>query len=281
MLELIYRFDPSQQVSRHAPQDPADAQQWLEQGNAEFASLAVGEGNVSRVVHFDLDDFGVAAEGSVLKQQPFAVVLGCSDARVPTEMIFQQGCNDLFVVRVAGNVLGEEQLGSIDYAVENLGKDLKLLVVLGHSRCGAVTATVDAFLKPSEYLSLSASHHVRAIVNALFPAVRGAAEALSVVWGDDVVRRPGYRAALIETAVIFNAGLTASILHEEFARPDADRRIVFGVYDLGSRRVHVPLASQAADAPAVRLLDAPACRDAFRRFAADVVGSSFVRDLLG
>ena len=73
------------------------------------------------------------------KQAPFAVVIGCSDARVPTEMIFGQGFNDLFVIRVAGNVLGDVCLGSIDFAVEALSESVKLLVVLGHSGCGAVT----------------------------------------------------------------------------------------------------------------------------------------------
>ena len=76
-------------------------------------------------------------------QTPFALVLGCSDARAPIERIFDQSLNDLFVIRVAGNVLGVECLGSIDYAVNQLGASLKLLVVLGHSTCGAVTAAVE------------------------------------------------------------------------------------------------------------------------------------------
>ena len=71
--------------------------------------------------------------GSVPAQTPYALALGCSDARVPIELIFDQSPNDLFVIRVAGNVLGVECLGSIDYAVANLGKSLKLVVVLGHT----------------------------------------------------------------------------------------------------------------------------------------------------
>jgi carbonic anhydrase len=99
---------------------------------------------------------------------------------VPIELVFDQACNDLFVVRVAGNVLGQEQLGSVGYAMDHLGQHLKLLVALGHSRCGAVTAAVDAFLRPTEYLGLLSNHYVRAIVNSLLPAVRGAAAALAV-----------------------------------------------------------------------------------------------------
>ena len=72
------------------------------------------------------------------EQRPFAAVLGCSDARVPIELIFNEGPNDLFIVRVAGGGLGLEVLGSLKYAVEQLGGTLKLIVVLGHSGCGAV-----------------------------------------------------------------------------------------------------------------------------------------------
>src|SRR5262245_52113317 len=233
MFEIIYRYDPSRHIGRQSPADAAEARRRLEEGNQTFVSLATGSPDGSRVVYFDLADLGVAAESGGPRQQPFAVVIGCSDARVPTELIFDRACNELFVVRVAGNILGQEQLGSIDYAVEHLGENLKLLVALGHSGCGAVKAAVNAFLQPAEYLGLLSSHHIRAIVNSPFPAVRGAATSLAVTWGDDVVNRPGYRNALTECAVILNAALTASILREEFGDPARGLRVVFGVYDLG------------------------------------------------
>jgi carbonic anhydrase len=94
-------------------------------------------------------------------QHPFAAVLGCSDSRVPPEIIFDQGLGDLFVVRVAGNVLDENGLGSLEYAVENLY--CPLIIVLGHSKCGAVTAAVDGKRLPG---------HVQEILEALKPAVR-------------------------------------------------------------------------------------------------------------
>jgi len=253
----------------------------LEEGNSVFANLASGGLEGSQVIYFDLADIGIAAESGGPKQRPFAVVLGCSDARVPIELIFDRNCNELFVVRVAGNVLGQEQLGSIDYAVDNFRQDLKLLVALGHSGCGAVTAAVDAFLRPTEYLGLLSSHHVRAIVNSLFPAVRGAATALAVQWGEDVVKKPGYRAALIESGVVLNAALTASIMHAEFADRGQGLRVVFGVYDLGARRVHVPLTTADEGKAAVRLVDAPANQDEFRQLAGQVVGSALIRKLLG
>src|SRR5690606_32102297 len=83
--------------------------------------------------------------GKVPAQAPFAAVLCCSDARVPPEFLFGQTVNDLFVVRVAGNVPSSDCIGSLDYAVAKLSS-LRLLAVLGHTRCGAVTATVDAYL---------------------------------------------------------------------------------------------------------------------------------------
>ena len=93
-------------------------------------------------------------------QKPIAVVVSCSDSRVPPEIVFDQDLGDLFVVRTAGNVVGDLELGSIEYAVEHLGTPL--IVVLGHQRCGAVTAAV----KGGE-----AEGHIAAIVKAIAPAV--------------------------------------------------------------------------------------------------------------
>jgi carbonic anhydrase len=280
MFEIIYRYDPSLPTQRQPPADAAAARRRLEEGNEAFVSLASGAPEGARVIFFDLADIGVEVESGVPIQKPFAVVLGCSDARVPIELVFDQACNDLFVVRVAGNVLGQEQLGSVGYAVNHLGQHLKLLVALGHSRCGAVTAAVDAFLRPADYLGLLSNHHVRAIVNGLLPAVRGAAMALAVQWGEDVARRSGYRAALTECAVVLNAALTASILRAEFDDAGA-LEVVFGVYDLCTRRVQVPLVPSGDRAADVCLVEAPTSDDEFRQLAARVVGSPLVGRLLG
>lgn len=96
-----------------------------------------------------------------VSQHPFAVILGCSDSRVAPEIIFDQGLGDLFVVRVAGNVLDDDGLGSLEYAVEHL--HAPLIVVLGHTKCGAVTAAVSGEPAPG---------HLRAIMQALKPVVR-------------------------------------------------------------------------------------------------------------
>jgi len=97
-------------------------------------------------------------------QHPFAVVLGCADSRTSPEVLFDQGLGDLFVVRVAGNVLNDETIGSIEYALEHLGA--KLIVVLGHERCGAVKAAKAAVAANEE-----AHGHVKSLVTALKPAV--------------------------------------------------------------------------------------------------------------
>jgi carbonic anhydrase len=112
-------------------------------------------------------------------------VLGCSDARVPVELIFNEGPNDLFVVRVAGNGLGDEVLGSLKYAADHLGGSMKLVVVLGHSRCGAVSAAVDVFLDPPSYLALAADHALRAILDRLLIVVHASATKLQAAHGSE------------------------------------------------------------------------------------------------
>jgi carbonic anhydrase len=99
-------------------------------------------------------------------QQPFATILGCSDSRVPPEMLFDQGLGELFIVRVAGNVLGAETLGSMAYALEHL--HTPLFVVLGHENCGAVRAALETKVK-------GAKHHARLapLLNAILPALDG------------------------------------------------------------------------------------------------------------
>jgi carbonic anhydrase len=100
-------------------------------------------------------------------QEPFAVILGCSDSRVPVEIVFDQGLGHLFVIRVAGNVVAASQIGSVEFAAERFGT--RLVVVLGHSRCGAVQATLEELQRPGE----KQSRHLRSIVDRIRPAVEG------------------------------------------------------------------------------------------------------------
>ena len=128
------------------------------------------------------------AEGTP-DQNAFALVVGCSDARAPVEQIFDQAFNSLFVVRIAGNVLGTECLGSIDYAVRNL-RTLRLLLVLGHSGCGAVTAAVNTYLDPQDFSDIASTHALRSLVDRIMIAVRGAAKWLGKLGGDRFVSIP-------------------------------------------------------------------------------------------
>jgi carbonic anhydrase len=109
-------------------------------------------------------------------QEPFAVVLGCSDSRVPPEIVFDQGLGDLFVIRVAGNIVAPSQVGSVEFAAERLGT--RLVVVLGHTRCGAVTATLEALRDSTGAMS----PNLRSIADRIRPAVE---PTLRGRWVDD------------------------------------------------------------------------------------------------
>jgi carbonic anhydrase len=98
-------------------------------------------------------------------QEPFAIILGCSDSRVPAELVFDQGLGDLFVIRVAGNIVAPSQIGSVEFAAALF--HTRLVVVLGHSQCGAVHATLDELQQPVE----NQSSNIRSIVNRIRPSV--------------------------------------------------------------------------------------------------------------
>lgn len=129
-------------------------------------------------------------------QQPFAIILGCSDSRVPAEIVFDQGLGDLFVIRVAGNIVAPSQIGSVEFAAEQYGT--RLVVVLGHSRCGAVLATLDELTRPTA----RQSRNLRSIVDRVRPSV----EALLAT---DLRHDPD---ALVRDAVRANVRVSASQL---------------------------------------------------------------------
>jgi carbonic anhydrase len=130
----------------------------LREGNERFASEAqTGEMFLKRMRSAKTD----------VAQEPIAIILGCSDARVPIEMVFDQELGDLFVIRVAGNVVSPSQWGSAEFAAEAFGT--RLIVVLGHSRCGAVVGTLDVLRQPRDPMS----RHTRYIADLIEPAVAG------------------------------------------------------------------------------------------------------------
>ena len=128
----------------------------LREGNRRFVSNV---GGTDRVLS------SVRRAQLAQTQEPFAVVLGCSDSRVPPEAVFDQGPGNLFVIRVAGNIAAPSQVGSVEFAAERFGT--RLVVVLGHTRCGAVQSTFEALQKPTK----SQSSNLQEIVNRVRPSV--------------------------------------------------------------------------------------------------------------
>ena len=245
-IDVIYRYDEKCETARVPPADPDAAQRRLEEGNREFAALFDGLTNPSaprrRIVPVDPSDWSfVQGKNKAPAQRPFAAVLGCSDARVPIELIFSEGPNDLFVVRVAGNGLGADTLGSLRYAIEHLGSSLKLIVVLGHSGCGAVSAAVDVFLNPSSYLELATNHALRGILDHLLIVVQASARKLLSTFGPEARSNPRYREALIETSSVTNTALAAYTIQQEIAdQYSPNMRTAYGVYVIESRRLWAP-----------------------------------------
>ena len=130
----------------------------LREGNLRFAANVRGaDAFVSHTRRVEL----------AAAQFPFAIILGCSDSRVPAEIVFDQGLGDLFVIRVAGNIVAPSQVGSVEFAAERF--ETQLVVVLGHSQCGAILATLDELRTPTE----NQSKNLHAIVDRIRPSVEG------------------------------------------------------------------------------------------------------------
>jgi carbonic anhydrase len=282
MFDLVYRIDPDA-PSAKPPKTAKAAWKRLEDGNRDFASVS----DIHRRTHSDphiitlnAEALGLAkSDGSAPAQKPFAAVLGCADARVPIELIFSQAANDLFVVRVAGNVLGAECLGSLDYAVTNLGGSLRLLVVLGHTGCGAVSAAVKAFMEPHTYLDFATSHPLRAVIERILVGVRAAHRALEQVYSQDVEEIPGYADALRETAVVLNAAMMAATLKSEFReRIGPNLSVAYGVYNLATRCVKLTL--ERKDDVRVELAAPPDDSVGFDKLGLFIAGSDMIRRLL-
>jgi len=128
----------------------------LREGNLRFASNMGG--SAATLSHDRRAELAT-------QQQPFAIILGCSDSRVPAEIVFDQGLGDLFVIRVAGNIVAPSQVGSVEFAAARFGT--RLVVVLGHSQCGAIVATLEELQRPTE----NQSPNLRSIVNRVRPSV--------------------------------------------------------------------------------------------------------------
>jgi carbonic anhydrase len=164
-----------------------EALERLREGNRRFgSSLSASDKTPLHVQRAEL----------VQGQEPFAIVLGCSDSRVPAEIVFDQGLGDLFVIRVAGNIVAPSQIGSVEFAAARFGT--RLVVVLGHSSCGAVTATLEELQGTPQ----SQSRNLRSIVNRVRPAVESVLESF----------KPGGSQNLLDLAVRANIRAAANQL---------------------------------------------------------------------
>jgi carbonic anhydrase len=282
-VEFTYRYSDRASL-RNRPADADAARLRLDEGNRTFSSLldtlATDGSSAQYTIDVDPEDLGLLSGAAAPRQRPFAAVLGCSDARVPVELIFGEGPNDLFVVRVAGNGLGSDVLGSLRYAIEHLQGSLRLVVILGHSGCGAISAAVDTFLDPAGYLALATNHAIRGILDRQLIVVQATARRLMSAFGADVTMRKRYREALIEASVVTNAAFAAYTVQQELHGLDPhDLRAVYGVYILQSRQVWTPTSDPGGQEAG--LAAPPKYADGFLRLGEAIIQSDRIVSLLG
>lgn len=197
---------------RSAADTPDEALRLLMEGNARYVANEPME-----------RDYSAGRPSRALGQAPFASIIGCSDSRVLAEMVFDRGPGDLFIVRVAGNFVTEKGLGSLEFSAAMLG--VKLIMVLGHTNCGAVDATVRALQNGETYPG-----HIGHLVDAMAPGIRP----VLAEPGEDLNHRAmianvRYHVEMLRTAQPILAGMVER----------GELRVVGGVYDLATGRVEL------------------------------------------
>jgi carbonic anhydrase len=290
-VDLIYRFDPFAPVVPRDTATPEKAMELLARGNSRFVQWIERMqqclmGNTSDpkehslVIPVSPISMGLPIwPGATLDQKPFAIFLGCSDARVPVEPIFDLAFNDAFVIRVAGNILGTACLGSLNYAIRSFDS-LKLVVVLGHSGCGAVTAAVDTYLKPTDFGDILVNFALRTVVDRIQLAVRHAAKAIQTVCCFPDQQHPLYRTSLVEAAVYLNAAITAFEVKREIESQGFHHlKVVYGVYDLTKLRVHARTDHDIE--PHEHLIEPPRSNEQFHELAFTLAEGVRKRGFLG
>lgn len=279
-MDVIYRYDPfAPLVARQIP-DANAAISALVEGNDRFQGIVTrmqertfgSEAGDPIVIPKCPMTMGLPLfPGAMPIQAPFAAVLGCSDARVPLEAVFDQSFNDLFVVRIAGNVLGSECLGSLHYALRHMKESLKIVVVLGHTKCGAVTAAVDTHLSPNAYSNIACTFPLRSLVDQIQFAVRGAAHALETYMSVPVHDKALFRSLLVGATAYVNAAVSALELQRELSLyGEQTPPVVFGIYDFGNLRVQ---STPALNSVAPRLRLAPQNADELSAYATEIVNA--------
>lgn len=276
MIQITWRYDPNEDPIAADPATAEEVRFLLQRGNRAFADLGRGGDRAEYVIPVSAQELGFSeVPGVAPVQTPMVAVLGCADARVPLELVFSQSANEMFTVRVAGNVLDGACVGSIDFAITQLSS-VRLVAVVGHTGCGAVRSAVDAFLDPSAYLRLSANLPLRGIIDSLMAAVSGADDALRTTYGHERSQRPGYYEALQACAVVLNAAVAGDAVRRMFGVHLGEQLDVsFGVYDLMTRLVGLP-SGEAWRAG----LFVPPDPDEMGAFLGELVRSAYVERLL-
>lgn len=267
MIDYVFRYDPTRHGDSQAPSTAEEARQALIDGNRVFsqwmATCLKGEGQIEDSQYVvSLGGLGASflnPDDPVPLQKPFAVVLGCSDARVPTEMLFGQGFNNLFIVRVAGNVIDSAVRGSIDFSIGALSESVRTLVVLGHLHCGAVKGAIEAYLDPKKLWSPAFSSSLRSILQEIFVSVRESDNAIRQVWGPDAPSQPLYKDVLTTVATCLNSAHSAYSLRQEVEEMGHhDIKVLYGVFDIRTCQVCMPIhPGKAPDPNDVNLANAP------------------------
>src|SRR5262249_46324192 len=170
--------------------------------------------------------------------------------------------------------LGTEILGSLKYAVDNLRGSLKLIVVLGHCGCGALTTAVDVFLNPSSYLPLATMHSLRRILDGLLVVVEASASIFQRSFGMEIEHHPHHRDALIEASIVSNAALAAYSIQRELG---TELQTVYGVYLLETRQVW---ALRVGEMKGIGLAPAPRDTAEFMDLGNAILQSDRIKSLL-
>ncbi|MDB5349564.1 MAG: cynT 4 [Planctomycetota bacterium] len=269
-IDFTYRFQPDDPKPFFIPRDWEDASVYLQGGNHLIVRFyeacrrgAYKPGSRPPIVEISASEatgLPVGDDGLPV-QMPFAVVLGCSDARVPTELLFGQEFNDIFNIRVAGNVLAEEGVGSLLYALRSFvpesahpgGRSLKLAAVLGHRGCGAVKATVKAFQSGPTAASIFGDPIGSIVTKIAAPALALASELLDESYGAGSSSDPRFLSCLVEMIVYLNAAWGAREVREwvDGEGPEIASRVgvVYGVFDPEDWRVRSRPATSEDPAP--------------------------------
>ena len=301
-VDLVHRYNldnPEPRGSEPAPTAEM-ALRRLREGNTQFATfmkncrMSIARQPVVIPCQKTEVGLGVHDEYGRPKQSPFALVLGCSDAREPAENLFGQGFDDLFTVRVAGNVLGDECVGSVIYALDKFAPasnsaasgSLKLIMVIGHRNCGAVHAAVEAHeADPSSLLERvgSTPYPLAAIVARIAPVVTVSAWAIDGSYGPGASRDKKHMEVLTEIAVYLNAAMgayeLAKVVKARFPRDSSPPVAVrFGVFDLSNDFVQggPPPYPSTSSPPKYSFGEPPDSPGWFPR-AAEKIAKSFAR----